>query len=122
MNVFKTAVAVRAYTERPDHKPLGSLPPKLGLTASKWTVVFDCETSIDATQRLRVGFFQIREGSKLKGHGVFFEPDAITEAEERLIREYANSCELGVMTVAQFRTDVLLKYGYRRHATSAQRC
>jgi hypothetical protein len=117
VNVFETAIAIRAYTERPDREPLGNLPSKLGLTASKWTVVFDCETSIDATQRLRVGFFQTRETLKLERHGVFFDPKATTEAEERLIRAYAGSRGLDVLTVAEFRTAILLKYGYRRHAT-----
>ena len=57
MNVFETDIAIRAYTERPGREPLGNLPPRLGLTASKWTLIFDCETSVDAIQRLRVGFF-----------------------------------------------------------------
>ena len=63
MNEFKTEIAIRAYTERPGGEPLGSLPTKLSLTASKWAVVFDCETNIEATQQLRVGFFQTREKS-----------------------------------------------------------
>jgi hypothetical protein len=117
MNAFQTAIAIRAYTERPGREPLGSLPSKKGLTASKWSVVFDCETSIDATQRLRVGFFQARDKSKLERSGVFFDPNAISESEERLIRVYASSHRLEVLTVAEFRTGILLKYGYRRHAT-----
>jgi hypothetical protein len=117
MNVFETAIAIRAYTERPDREPLGSLPKKNGLTVSEWTVVFDCETSIDATQRLRVGFFQVRKGIALERHGVFFDPEAINEAEEALIRDYAASRNLEVLSVVDFRTAVLLKYGYTRHAT-----
>jgi hypothetical protein len=117
MNVFKTEIAIRAYTERPGREPLGSLPAKLGLTASKWTVVFDCETSIETTQQLRVGFFQTRERSKLDRSGLFFDPNAISESEERRIRTYASSHGLEVLTIAQFRTDILLKYGYTRHAT-----
>src|SRR6516165_9907724 len=99
MNVFETAIAIRAYTERPDREPLGSLPKKNGLTVSEWTVVFDCETSIDATQRLRVGFFQVRKGIALERHGVFFDPEAINEAEEALIRDYAASRNLEVLSV-----------------------
>jgi hypothetical protein len=117
VSVFETAIAVRAYTERPDREPLGNLPGKKGLTASKWTVVFDCETSIDATQRLRVGFFQTRDKSRLERHGVFIDQNATTESQEVLIREYAVSNGLEVLTVAEFRAGILLKYGYTRHAT-----
>jgi hypothetical protein len=116
MIIFETVIAIRAYAERPGREPLGSLPRKVGLTASRYAVVFDCETSIDATQRLRVGFFQTREKSKLERHGVFFDPNAITESEERLIRAYSSSHGLEILTVAEFRTDILLKYGYTRHA------
>lgn len=117
MSEFKTAIAIRAHTERPDRVPLGSLPKKDGLTASKWTVVFDCETSVDATQRLRVGFFQIRKLDDLEVHGVFFDSEAVTDADEGLIRDYASSHDLKVLTVREFRTDILLKYGFTRHAT-----
>jgi hypothetical protein len=117
MKPVETAIAVRAYTERPGRKPLGSLPGKQDLTASKWVVVFDCETSIDATQRLRVGFFQTRDDSKLERSGLFFDPNAISESEEILIRAYASSRGLEFLTAAEFRTGVLLKYGYTRHGT-----
>lgn len=117
MSVFETKIAIRAYTERPGREPLGNLPGKKELSASKWTVVFDCETSIDATQRLRVGFFQTREKSKLERSGIFFDPKGISEPEETLIRSYADSHRLEVLTVAEFRTGILLKYGYTRHAT-----
>jgi hypothetical protein len=117
MNTFETPIVIRAYTERPGRVPLGCLPRKAGLTASKWTVIFDCETTIDATQQLRVGFFQIRKRDALESHGLLFEPNAVTEAEEQLIRQYADTHDISVLTVAQFRKEVLLKYGYTRHAS-----
>jgi hypothetical protein len=117
MNVSKVAIAIRAYTERPDLEPLGNLAAKEGLTASIWTVVFDCETSVEPTQQLRVGFFQVRENSKLNRSGIFFDPKAISESDERLISLYASSHSLEVLTIAEFRVDILLKYGYTRHAT-----
>jgi hypothetical protein len=117
MTIFETEIAIRAYTERPGCEPFGGLGSRTGLTASKWAVVFDCETSIEATQRLRVGFFQTREKSKLERAGIFFDPNAVTEPDERLIRAYAGAQGLEVLTIAEFRTDILLKYGYTRHAT-----
>jgi hypothetical protein len=117
MSVFETEIAIRVYTERPGREPLGSLPSQTGFPASKWTVVFDCETGIEATQGLRVGFFQTRENSKLERSGIFFDPNAISEADAGLIRTYASSHGLEVLTIADFRTDILLKYGCTRHAT-----
>jgi hypothetical protein len=117
MKVFKTAIAVRAYTELPNSEPLGNLPVKEGLTASKWTVAFDCETTVEATQQLRVGFFQIREHSKLNKSGIFFDPNAISESDEGLIRLYASTHNLEALAIAEFRAAILLKYGYTRHAT-----
>jgi hypothetical protein len=112
-----TAIAVRAYTERPGREPLGNLLSKQDLTASKWVVVFDCETSTDAAQRLRVGFFQTREDSTLERSGLFIDPEALSRSEAKLIKAYALSRGLEVLTVAEFRIGVLLKYGYTRHAT-----
>jgi hypothetical protein len=117
MNIFETDIAIRAYTERPDREPLGHIPPKLGLTASKWTLIFDCETSVDATQRLRVGFFQIREHAKLERVGLFVDQEALTDMEQNQIWDYAKAHQLEVLTVTEFRADILLKYGYTRHAS-----
>ena len=117
MNVFETDIAIRAYTERPGREPLGNLPPRLGLTASKWTLIFDCETSVDAIQRLRVGFFQVREGSRLEQHGLFFDSDDLSDLEQSLIADYAGVNGLDVLTVTEFRIGILLKFGYTRHAT-----
>jgi hypothetical protein len=79
-------------------------------------VVFDCETSVEPTQQLRVGFFQVRENSKLNRSGIF-HPKAISESDKTCIGHYARSHNLEILTVADFRVDILLKYGYTRHAT-----
>ncbi|MFN0303063.1 MAG: hypothetical protein ACKVQU_22215 [Burkholderiales bacterium] len=110
-------IAVRAYSERPDRKPLGSRPPSAGIEASEWTLVLDCETTIDAAQRLKLGFFQVRRGAVLEREGAFCDPNALTKAEQALLRTFTREHGIELLTVAQFRTDVLLKYGYRRHAT-----
>lgn len=117
MNIFETDIAIRAYTERPGREPLGSLSPRPGLTASKWTLVFDCETSADAIQHLRVGFFQVRKGSRLEQHGLFFDSDDLSDLEQSLIADYAGANGLDVLTVTEFRIGILLKFGYTRHAT-----
>jgi len=65
MDILETPIAIRAYSERPDREPLGSRPTKEDGNRSPWTIIFDCETTIDAIQRLRVGFFQVRKAETL---------------------------------------------------------
>src|SRR5262249_14424321 len=66
--------------------------------------------------QLRVGFFQTRKESTLETSGVFFDPRAVSKSEEKLIRLYASSHNLEVLTIEEFRAGILLKYGYTRHA------
>jgi hypothetical protein len=113
---FETPIAIRAYSERPDRKPLGSRPLSAEAETSTWTFVFDCETTVDAVQRLRFGFFQVRCGEVLKQEGVFYDTSAITAAERAQLHAYAKSHALMLITSAEFR-DVFLKYGYVRQAT-----
>lgn len=114
---FETTVAIRAYSERPNRDPLGSRPPSPDDEPSDWTLVFDCETTVDAVQQLRFGFFQVRRGDVLDREGIFFDAKALTRVEEALLRGYTRSHELELMTVAEFRTGIFLKYGYVRQGT-----
>src|SRR5271155_137859 len=86
---LRTAIAIRAYSEDPDREPVGMRPLSPETDASPWTLVFDCETTIDATQRLRFGFFQIRNNEKLDQEGIFYDPSAITADESALLDNYA---------------------------------
>ena len=53
-------IALRAYTEKPGTKPVAAKGKFKGNdTPSPWTLVFDTETTIDAAQQIRVGFFQV---------------------------------------------------------------
>ena len=117
MDILEMAIAIRAYSERPDRVPLGARPPSTDIEASPWTLVFDCETTIDATQQLRVGFYQVRRGDDLDQEGVFFDSATITCAEEAFIHEYAKSHDLTMLTVTEFRVNIFLKYGYVRGGT-----
>ena len=51
---FNSPIAIRAYSERPNHEPLGSRPPSADQEASEWTLLFDCETTVDAAQKLNL--------------------------------------------------------------------
>ena len=114
---FLTPIAIRAYTEDPDRVPLGTRPPKTEINASPWTLVFDCETTTDATQRLRIGFFQIRREDKLHQEGAFYDPAALTADEKTLLGAYAQSQGLTLITIDAFRSKIFLKYGYTRCGT-----
>jgi hypothetical protein len=111
---MRVAIAIRAYSENPNRDPVGLLPPRREIDASPWTLVFDCETTIDATQRLRFGFYQIRRCEKLEQEGMFYDPNAVTVDEEKQLCGYAQSQGLETLTVSQFRSEVFLKYGYTR--------
>jgi hypothetical protein len=117
MEPLETAIAIRAYSERPGRKPVGAKPPSADVETSRWTLVFDCETAIDATQRLRFGFYQVRDGGELYEEGLFYDASATTRAEQALVRRYAESRDLRLLTVEVFRSDVFLKYGYTRGGT-----
>jgi len=108
-----TEMTVRCYTEVPSDKPVGSKPASKRLDApSRWTLVFDCETSTDAAQRLKVGFFQVRENGTLRREGLFFDAEAVTDSEIATILAYAEAKGLESLTIETFRTEVFLKVGY----------
>jgi hypothetical protein len=113
-NHLETHIAVRAFSERPNRDALGSRRPGIDIERPEWTLVFDCETTVDASQQLRFGFFQVRRGATLEREGLFFDSTTISGVEQVVLRIYCRSLELELMTVAQFRTDVFLKYGYVR--------
>lgn len=114
---LEVPIAVRAYSERPDRAPLGSRLPRPDVDPSEWTLVFDCETTIDAVQQLCFGFFQVWRGEAPAREGVFVDSTIITTAEQALLRRYTKTHNLELITAAQFRTAIFLKYGYVRQAT-----
>ncbi len=104
---------MRAYTEKPGAKPLGSKQGAKGNDEpSEWALVFDCETTIDAAQRLRVGFFQVRKSDELMREGVFYDPEALSEADLATLASYAKARGLEALPVAEFRSEVFLTVGY----------
>jgi hypothetical protein len=114
---FKTSIAIRAYGERPDRKPLGSRPASSDMGPSEWALVFDCETTVDAVQQLRFGFFQVRRGTVLEREGLFLDATTFSATDKARISRYIKSRNLEMVTVAKFRTDIFLKYGYVRRGT-----
>ncbi len=107
----------RAYTQKPDAKPVGSKPrSKTKEKPSPYTLIFDCETTIDATQALRVGFYQVRKNGKLINEGLFYEPSQLTPDELQSVKTYAQKHGLNLGTVEEFRKKAFLKIGFKMRA------
>ena len=114
---LRTEIAIRAYSEDPARDPVGTRPPSPEPGPSPWTLVFDCETTIGATQRLRFGFYQIRLHEALEEEGIFYDPRAITAGETVLLSTYAAVRDLKLLTIDVFRSEIFIKYGYTRCGT-----
>ncbi len=108
-------VAVRAYTEKPNARPLAAKSFAAGEDhPSPWTLIFDCETTIDAAQTLRVGVYQMRKSGSLKEEGLFFDPEHLGCEDRSAIEDYAQSHKLKVLSADAFRREVFLKIAYLR--------
>lgn len=51
-------------------------------------LIFDTETTIDATQRLRVLFYQLRISGRLDEEGAAYDPGALKPREITVLRAY----------------------------------
>lgn len=69
----------------PDHARFrgaaGDAPEFTDLGPSDWSLTFDTETLTDASQRLRIGTYQVRRGEGLVQAGVFLDPEVLTPSE-----------------------------------------
>jgi len=110
-------IGVRAWQKprRPRKRSSGE-EPKLArrLRRHRWFFIFDCETTADAAQKLRIGCFRILHDGELVQEGLFYEH--LTPAEHRLAAEHAETHELPLLSVDQFR-EWFFHYGYRLRAT-----
>ncbi len=118
-------IAVRAYVCKPDDitalvtektTPRKDDKKKLDIP-SEWVLVFDTETATDASQKLRLGSYQVRKGDKLDEIGLFYDPETLTKTEQKMLKDYAEKHNLKFLTVAQFVDDIFYGIGYERRAT-----
>ena len=79
---------------------------------SEWTLVFDTETTVDATQRLRIGAYQLREGDALDEAGVFYDPAPLSAAELAVLKRFASDNGMKLRTVLEFVDEVLYDRAY----------
>src|SRR5215213_7142950 len=102
-------IALRGYAKRtepremPRDKP-GSpgegIPP---LPPSRWTVVFDTETTTDMAQAPRFGTYLVFERDKLHEQGIFHNnPDVIKKTNLHTLMRYAEKEDIALLTLEQF--------------------
>ncbi len=108
-------IAVRAYTELPGKKPVTGKGAALD-TPSDWVLVFDTETTIDPSQALRIGSFQVRKGGVLQREGLFCEQEHLTPYEAETVQIYAEERGLDLLTLWEFRR-LFLKVGAKLNGT-----
>lgn len=112
-----TEIAIRVYTEKP-RKELGDAKRRRqSIGPSEWTVVFDCETTVDEAQALRFGFYQVRKLGRIDEEGAFYNSATLSPGEVSRLRAYAYARDLKVRNVEEFRRHVLLGIAYKFHAT-----
>ena len=112
------AISLRGFVTDPHVRPRGPSdwkPPR----PSKFTLVFDTETTTDPSQRLRFGSYQLRKGDTLVdgGSGLFFDPEVLSEDERRTLESFATSHRLKCMTHTEFVEEIFFRRGYELRAT-----
>ena len=118
-------IAVRAYVRR-DKPAVSVITAKIAPkkhrkkkvdVPSEWVVVFDAETTTDASQKLRFGTYQIRKGESLVQAGIFYDGFTLSKNEQKLLKTYAAEHHLTLLTVAEFIEDVFYGVGYNYRAS-----
>jgi hypothetical protein len=114
-------IAVRAYAQPLKHKAKRQStdqqrPP------SDWVLIFDTETTADASQRLRLGTYLIRNEKEpeKQEQGIFYVPDdpaALSAADIETIKAYAGTHHQTLRTREDFIRNVFYEYGYNFRAT-----
>jgi len=110
-------IALRTYGRPEGHKdgPPWSGDPLRG--PSKWHVIFDTETTIDAAQRVKIGAYQLRYGDQSKDSGLFHDPDALTAQELATVQRYAAQHRVKLLTLAEFVENIFVRFAYHCQAT-----
>ncbi len=83
-----------------------------------WTLVFDCETTVDHTQRLRFGTYAVYFRDALHENGIFFNDTSVTDTDKAVLVGYvASHPGLQVRSTEDFIERVFFRYGYHRHGS-----
>jgi hypothetical protein len=105
-------IMVRGFAPPPPSVPKDAKKKQKPAPPSEWTLVFDCETKVDAGQNLRFGTYQIRKGSELMEAGIFYDPDALAPLELELLRRVADEHGVKLRPRDEFVDDVFYGVAY----------
>jgi hypothetical protein len=95
----------------PTRKRQKAAPP------SEWTLIFDCETKVDAGQNLRFGAYQLRKSAELEESGLFYNPDALTPSEVEVLHRVATERGVNLRTRDEFVDKVFYGIAYDLRAS-----
>ena len=114
--LVRLPVALRAYAQtgyipNPPPRSVQGLPEP-----SEWVLIFDTETTTDPTQRLRFGTYQVRRKGVLRDSGIFYDTEALADADVETLQEYSSRHRLSCMPVAAFIEDIFIRIGYELNA------
>ncbi len=120
-NVESMPIAVRAYvrpfpSNNQGEKSEIKLQSRKKARTSDYSLIFDCETTTDATQKLRFGSYQFRKRDEFIEEGLFFNADALGEREVKILQNYAETHGLKCRSAQEFVEDVLFYKAYERRA------
>jgi hypothetical protein len=115
-----TTIYVRGFVPPPKagkaaEAPKGSNGKRGNL--SKWTLVFDTETAIDAGQHLRFGVYQLRNSGELIECGIFYDGESLNPGEQSLLECYAHKNGMKFLTKDEFVEGVFFSIGYEWRAS-----
>ena len=110
-------ISLRGYvpTEEPETTWHAS-NPNSSAAPSDYVLVFDTETTVNAAQRLRIGTYQVREGSRRLQEGLFCDADALTDANSRSSTTTPTKL-LQLMTLEEFVVTVFLEFAFALRGT-----
>lgn len=92
-------IQLRAYTTNGDERPTKAfVKPR----PTDRVLIFDTETRTDASQQLRFGAFQIRDGDELFREGLFFDQGGLSESEIDTLRAYVHGTDFELMSKDNF--------------------
>ena len=112
-------ISLRAFAKADSGKDRSQNPSNDGTILqgpSEWTLVFDCETTTDASQKLRFGTYQVRFEGGLFESGIFYDADSVTPDEHVMLQEYADQAELKLISQYEFIHEIFYDLGFSYRA------
>jgi len=83
---------------------------------SDWTLIFDCETTTNPSQRLSFGTYQFRKHGELMESGIFYDAHNNTSGEYAALKEYAARHGLELISRDEFVHEIFFELAYKMRA------